>query len=130
MGTSSLTFNPGSAIHVLSMSPLARLTVSSSSSSFFFFLFVFLPFSRAVPEAHGGSQARGPVGAAATGPRQRHSNSGSEPSPQPTPQLTATPDPQPTEKGQRWDRQPRGSQSGLSTTEPQRELLTVSSSIK
>ena len=68
----------------------------------FFFFFFFLSFcllsavvvaiSRAAPAAYGGSQARGPVGAVATGLRQSHSNAGSEPRLQPTPQLTATPD--------------------------------------
>ena len=47
---------------------------------------------RGVLVAYGGSQARGPVGAVATGLRQSHSNAGSEPHLQPTPQLTATPD--------------------------------------
>ena len=69
---------------------------------FFFFLsFCLLSFvvvvvvvaiSWAAPAAYGGSQARGPTGAIATGLRQSHSNSGSEPRLQPTPQLTATPD--------------------------------------
>ena len=38
--------------------------------------------------AHGGSQARGPVGAVAAGLRQSHSNARSKPCLQPTPQLT------------------------------------------
>ena len=53
----------------------------------YLFLFVFLPFSWAAPTAYGGSQARGLIGAAATGLRQSHSNAGSEPRLQPTPQL-------------------------------------------
>ena len=67
------------------------------------FFFVFLSFvvvvvvivaiSWAAPAAYGGSQARGPIGAVATGLHQSHSNAGSEPRLQPTPQLTATPDP-------------------------------------
>ena len=62
------------------------------------FLFVCLficlfAFSRAAPEAYGGPQARGQIGAVATGLRQSHSNVGSKPSLQPTPQLMATPDP-------------------------------------
>ena len=70
--------------------------------SFFFFflnffgLFVFVvvvAISWAAPAAYGGSQARGRIGAVATGLRQSHSNAGSEPRLQPTPQLTATPDP-------------------------------------
>ena len=58
----------------------------------YLFTFVFCPF-RAAPAAHGGSQARGPIGAAASGLHHSHSNSGSEPCLRPTPQLTATPDP-------------------------------------
>ena len=68
---------------------------------FFFFLsFVFVvvvvvvifAISWAAPAAYGGSQARGRIGAVATGLHQSHSNSGSEPRLRPTPQLTATPD--------------------------------------
>ena len=58
---------------------------------FFFFVCVFA-ISWAAPAAYGGSQARGQIGAVATGLRQSHSNAGSEPHLQPTPQLTATPD--------------------------------------
>ena len=54
--------------------------------------FVFMLFLWAAPTAYGGSQARGRIGAVATGLRQSHSNAGSEPRLQPTPQLTATPD--------------------------------------
>ena len=43
--------------------------------------------------AYGVSQARGRIGAVATGLRQSHSSVGSEPHLQPTPQLIATPDP-------------------------------------
>ena len=75
-----------------------------------FFLFVCLfAFSRAVPVAYGGSQARGLIGAVAIGLRQSHSNAGSEPHLQPTPQGMATPDPKPTEQGQGSNLQPRGS---------------------
>ena len=45
---------------------------------------------RAAPAAYEGSQARGPIRAAAAGPRHSHSNMGSEPRLQPTPQITAT----------------------------------------
>ena len=50
-------------------------------------------FSRAPPPAYGGSQARGLLGAAATGLRQSHSSAESEPRLPPTPQLTVTLDP-------------------------------------
>ena len=60
---------------------------------FYLILFCLFAFSRAVPEAHGGSQARGLIGAIATGLCQSHSKAGSELSLRPTPQLTATPDP-------------------------------------
>ena len=59
----------------------------------FFKIYLFLPVSRATPAAYGGSQARGLIGAVATGLCQSHSNVGSEPPLQPTPQLTAMPDP-------------------------------------
>jgi len=59
---------------------------------FLFFFFGFLAISWAAAAAYGGSQARGLIGAVATGLRQSHSNAGSELSLQPTPQLTATPD--------------------------------------
>ena len=42
----------------------------------FFCLFV---FSRAAPEAYGGSQARGLIGATAAGLHHSHSNARSEP---------------------------------------------------
>ena len=50
----------------------------------FFFLvfclfFVVVAISWAAPAAYGGSQARGRIGAVATGLRQSHSNAGSEP---------------------------------------------------
>ena len=83
---------------------------------FFLFFFCLLSFvvvvvaiSWAAPTAYGGSQARGRIGAVATGQRQSHSNSGSEPRLQPAPQLTATPDHQPTEQGQGSNPQPHGS---------------------
>ena len=57
---------------------------------FFFFLF---SLSLAAPPAYGGSQARGQIGAVATGLRQSHSNAASEPHLQPTAQLMATPGP-------------------------------------
>ena len=40
---------------------------------------VVVAISWAAPAAYGGSQARGPTGAIATGLRQSHSNAGSEP---------------------------------------------------
>ena len=55
--------------------------------------FFFFAISRAAPTAYGGSQARGLIGAVATGLRQNHSNTGSELHLQPTSQLTTTPDP-------------------------------------
>ena len=57
---------------------------------FFFVVVVVVAISWAAPAAYGGSQARGQIGAVATGLRQSHSNAGSEPRLQPTPQLTAT----------------------------------------
>ena len=60
-------------------------------SFFFFGLFV---FSRAIPAAYRGCQARGLIGAVAASLHHSHNNAGSERiSDLPTPQLTATPDP-------------------------------------
>ena len=56
---------------------------------FFFFFCLF----RAAPKAYGGSQARGQIGATASGLRHSHSNIRPEPHLQPTSQLMATPDP-------------------------------------
>jgi len=77
--------------------------------SFCLFVVVVVAISWAAPAAYGGSQARGGIGAVATGLRQSHSNAGSEPRLQPTPQLTATPDRYPTEQGQGPNLQPHGS---------------------
>ena len=71
-----------------------------------FFLFGLFAISWAAPAAYGGSQARGRIGAVATGLCQSHSNVGSELHLQRTPQLTATPDRQPTEQGQGSNPQP------------------------
>ena len=68
--------------------------------SVYFLFFCLLAISWAAPTAHGGSQARGRIGAAVADLRHSHSNTGSEPRLQPIPQLTAMPDPQLTEQGQ------------------------------
>ena len=57
-----------------------------------FFISIFFLF-RAAPEAYGGSQARGQMGATAASLRHSHSNTGSEPHLPPTPQLVAMLDP-------------------------------------
>jgi len=74
--------------------PLIPLESLSSFVCLFFCLlsFVVVAISWAAPAAYGGSQARGLIGAVATGLRQSHSNTGSELRLQPTPQFTATPD--------------------------------------
>ena len=51
----------------------------------------------AASTAHGGSQARGQIRAAAASLSNSHSKMGSKLCLRPTPQLMATPDPQPTE---------------------------------
>ena len=86
--------------------PVYRIT-NESEDLFLFFcnkVFYFITFRfcifRAPPAAHGGSQARGLIGAVATGLHHSHSNAGSETHLRPTPQLTATPDPEPPEQGQ------------------------------
>ena len=66
-------------------------------SSFYFFiqlvLFFVCLFSRAVPPAYGGSQARSGIGATAASLYYSHSNMVSEPHLWPTPQLMAMLDP-------------------------------------
>ena len=76
---------------------------------FILFYFCLFAISWAVPEAYGGSQARGPIGGVATVLCQSHSNAGSELYLQTTPQLTAMPDHQPTDQGQGSNPQPHGS---------------------
>ena len=63
-------------------------------SNFYLFLLFFLLF-RAASAAYGSSQARGPIGAAAAGLYQSHSNAGSKPRQwvKDPPQLTAMLDP-------------------------------------
>ena len=59
-----------------------------------FILFICLfAISWAAPEAYGGSQARGLMGATAAGLHQSHSNAASKLHLQPAPQLMAMPDP-------------------------------------
>ena len=55
----------------------------------FLFFFCLSAISWATPSAYGGSQARGCIGAVASGLHQSHSNLGSEPHLQPTPQLVS-----------------------------------------
>ena len=69
--------------------PSSLFVVSSSVYCFLSFFF-FLSFSRATPEAYGGSQARGPMGAVATELHHSHSHAGSKSRLRPTPQLMAT----------------------------------------
>ena len=61
--------------------------------TFFFFFFGLFAISWAAPVAYAGSQAKGGIGAVATGLYHSHSRAGSEPRLRPTPQFTATPDP-------------------------------------
>ena len=61
-------------------------------SIFIYLVNLFLPF-RAVPKAHGGSQARGRMGAVAASLYHSHSSGGAKPCLRPTPQLMAMPDP-------------------------------------
>ena len=60
-----------------SLSALAPLQEASPSHSLL--LFYFFGFSKATPTACGGSQARGQVGAVATGLHHSHSHAGSKP---------------------------------------------------
>ena len=60
---------------------------------YIFFFFGLLVFFRATAAAYGGSQAKGPIGALATGLHQSHSNVPSQPSLPRTWQLIARQDP-------------------------------------
>ena len=57
------------------------------------YFYLFFCLLRAALAAYGDSQAKGLIGAVATGLHQSHSNARSKPHLRPTPQLTATPDP-------------------------------------
>ena len=59
----------------------------------YIYTYIFFVLSRAAPAAYGCSQARGLIGALATGLHQNHSDMGSEPHLRSTPELTETPDP-------------------------------------
>ena len=72
------------------------------------YLFIYLVSLGPHPMPYGGSQARGPVGAAAAGLYHGHNNARSKPCLRPTPQLMAMPDPSPTERGQGWNLHPHG----------------------
>ena len=66
-----------------------QIDILNITVTFFLFCFVFVfglfAFSRAAPAVYGGSQARGLIGAVATGLSQSHSNTGSELRLRPTP---------------------------------------------
>ena len=79
-----LKFDPTLGLNNITL-PLHVLCVG------FVCLSVFCLF-RAMPMTYGDFQARGPIGAVATGLHHNHSNAGSEPCLWPTPQVTATTD--------------------------------------
>ena len=81
-------------------------------------VFRLFAFPGAALVAYGDSQARGPIGAAATGLCHSHSHLRSKPCLQPTSQLMAMLDPQPSEQGQGSNLKPHGSQSDSLTTVP------------
>ena len=56
-----------------------KINQFSLETLLFYFIFYFLPFFRDVPMAHGISQARGQIGAAAANLDHSHSNTGSKP---------------------------------------------------
>jgi len=64
--------------------------VQVEGNNLVFFLLFFFVFSRAMPMAYGGFQARGLIRAVAASLHQSHSSVGSKPRLQPTPQLMAT----------------------------------------
>ena len=68
-----------------------NIELGSEQMGGIFFIFIFCLF-RASHMAYGSSQARGPIGAAATDLRHSYSNTGSKLYLQPSPQLKAVPD--------------------------------------
>jgi len=82
-----------SPLYVLRWVLIFTFSILVSFSFVVVLVVVVVAISWAAPAAYGGSQARGRIGAVATGLRQSHSNAGSEPRLQPTPQLPATQDP-------------------------------------
>ena len=82
---------PGGLAIKDSAQPLLQLVFDPWPGNFFLSFLVFWLFLWAAPVAYGSSQARGRIGAVATG--LHHSSLGSEQSLRPTQQLTATPDP-------------------------------------
>ena len=72
---------------------LQLVSLTQQHTFIYLFIFSFLSFLGPLPVAYGGSQARGPIGAAATGLGPSHIHSGSEPCLRPRPQLRAMPDP-------------------------------------
>ena len=113
---------------LLTIVPCCRFDFQGSFFFFFFFFFFVLCLFRVTPTAHGGSQARGPIGATAAGLCHSHSNARSELALRPTPQLMAMPDPQPTERG-RAGIKPVTSWFlvGFVSTAPRRELPRIHS---
>ena len=61
------------------MPPKLIFKYNTISIKIFFVFFVLFAFSRAAPTAHGGSQARGLIGARAADLHHSHGNAGSEP---------------------------------------------------
>ena len=53
--------------------------VQIPSFALFILFYLFILLFRAAPTAYGGSQARGPIGAAAASLHHSHGNAGSEP---------------------------------------------------
>ena len=84
------------------------MALNLSAETVFFLFFFFFCLFRAIPAAHGDSQARGLMGAIAAGLGHSHSNDRSEPHLQATPQLTSMPDPYLTKQGQGSNLRPHG----------------------
>ena len=90
LGGYALSFPFLLSLHEEGLKNYGKIHTNLTTVTIFFFAFFFLLF-RAAPVAHGNSQARDRIGAAAPSLHHSHGNVGSEPCLQPAPQLMAMP---------------------------------------
>ena len=93
MGTPEIYFTLTVPVNLDAKFSLEIHDVDLRVHKIYLFIYLFICLFKAIPAAHGGSQARGTIGVVAAGLCHSHNNARSELSLQPTPQLMATPDP-------------------------------------